>query len=77
MQSEIAKLPPEEFRKSADWMDEQRASAWVRQIEEDARSGKLDFLSKELDDDIAAGRTHPIDEICNDAAISPKSGEPA
>jgi hypothetical protein len=48
MQSEIAKLPPEDFRKLADWMDKRRALDWDRQIEEDAKSGKLDRLYEKL-----------------------------
>jgi len=38
--------------------------AWDRQMEADAKAGKLDFLLKELDEDIAAGRVRPLDEIC-------------
>lgn len=37
--------------------------AWDRQMEADAQAGKLDFLLKELDGDIAAGRVKPLDEI--------------
>jgi hypothetical protein len=48
VQTEIAKLPPEDFRKLADWMDERRAQDWDRRIEEDAKSGKLDKLYEKL-----------------------------
>jgi hypothetical protein len=36
---------------------------WDRQMEADVKAGKLDFLLKELDEDIAAGRVKPLDEI--------------
>ena len=38
-------------------LDEQRAEAWDRQIEQDAKAGRLDFLLDELDAEIAAGTT--------------------
>ena len=40
--------------------------AWDRQMAADAKAGRLDFLLKELDEDIAAGRVKPIDEICRE-----------
>ena len=40
--------------------------AWDRQIEADVKAGRLDFMLKELDEDIAAGRVKPIDEICRE-----------
>ena len=40
--------------------------AWDRQIEADVKAGRLDFMLKELDEDIAAGRVRPIDEICRE-----------
>ncbi|HWB61068.1 MAG TPA: hypothetical protein VG733_16425 [Chthoniobacteraceae bacterium] len=38
-------------------------TAWDRQIEADAKVGRLDFLWEEAKQDIAAGRTKPLDEI--------------
>ena len=40
--------------------------AWDREIEADVKAGRLDFLLKELDEDIVAGRVRPIDEICRE-----------
>jgi hypothetical protein len=37
--------------------------AWDRQIEADAKAGQLDFLWEEAKQDIAAGRTRPLDEL--------------
>ena len=40
--------------------------AWDRQIEADARAGRLDHLWQQALADIEAGRTEPLDEILND-----------
>jgi hypothetical protein len=40
--------------------------AWDRQIEADARAGRLDHLWQQALEDIEAGRTKPLDEILND-----------
>jgi hypothetical protein len=39
--------------------------AWDRQIEADAKSGRLDALWQEAVKDIEAGRTKPLDELLN------------
>ncbi|CAN5795532.1 hypothetical protein BH20VER1_BH20VER1_00380 [soil metagenome] len=41
--------------------------AWDRQMEADAKAGRLDKLWAEALEDIKAGRTKPLDEIINDA----------
>ena len=40
--------------------------AWDRQIEADAKAGKLDRLWGEALEDIKTGRTKPLDEVIND-----------
>jgi hypothetical protein len=40
--------------------------AWDRQIEADAKDGRLDHLWQLALEDIEAGRTKPLDEILND-----------
>jgi hypothetical protein len=45
-----------------DRLREKHPDAWDRQIEEDSKAGALDFLVRELDDDISKGRVRPIDE---------------
>ncbi len=37
--------------------------AWDRQIEVDAKAGRLDHLWQEALEDIEAGRTKPLDEV--------------
>jgi hypothetical protein len=39
---------------------------WDRQIEADAKAGKLDFLWEEAQREIAHGTTRPLDEILRD-----------
>ena len=41
--------------------------AWDRQIEADAKAGRLDHLWQQALEDIKAGRTKPLDEVLNDA----------
>ncbi|PYK98165.1 MAG: hypothetical protein DME32_14685 [Verrucomicrobia bacterium] len=36
---------------------------WDRQIETDAKAGRLDHVIAQAEADIAAGRTKPLDEI--------------
>ncbi|HEY5891838.1 MAG TPA: hypothetical protein VIT91_01285 [Chthoniobacterales bacterium] len=59
----ILKLPPAEFRALLQRMKERDADAWDRQIEEDARSGKLDHLWEEAQREIAEGDVVPLDEF--------------
>ena len=40
--------------------------AWDRQIEADAKAGRLDHLWKEAMEDINAGRIKPLDEVLGD-----------
>ena len=37
--------------------------AWDRQMEADAKAGRLDFLWKEAKGEIAEGKTRPLDEL--------------
>ena len=41
--------------------------AWDRQIEADAKAGRLDHLWKKALEDIEAGRTKPLDEVLNNS----------
>lgn len=43
----IASLSEEEYREFRGWFLERDWEKWDRQIEEDSRAGKLDFLVKE------------------------------
>lgn len=40
--------------------------AWDRQIEADAKAGRLDFLWSQAKTEIEEGRTRPLDELLDD-----------
>lgn len=65
IEAAIGRLSGEEFAELAQWFDEQRNLLWDRQIEKDSASGALDFLLKEVDEDIATGKARPTAEICD------------
>jgi hypothetical protein len=56
IQSEIKSLSPEEYAHLRLWFFERDWEQWDRQIEEDAESGKLDFLVEEAFAEKAQGR---------------------
>lgn len=62
IEAAIEKLSPGEFLTLVDRLRAKHPDAWERQIEQDSRAGALDFLVRELDEDIAQGRARPIDE---------------
>lgn len=41
--------------------------AWDRQIEIDAKAGRLDYLWQQAVNDIESGRTKPLDEILDNS----------
>ena len=52
----IQKLTPKEIKAVADWLQEFREEVWDRQIEADAKTGRLDKLTDEGKQDYLAGR---------------------
>ncbi len=65
----IARLSPRDFAQLGEWFDALRNREWDRQLEADSASGALDFLLKEVDDDIAQGKTRPADELLDDRQV--------
>ena len=51
----IESLPKEDFYKLRDWILERDWEQWDREIEEDSKSGKLDFLIKQALDEKKQG----------------------
>ena len=43
----VLSLPEAEYAKVMDWLHELAEEAWDRQIESDAKAGRLDFLAAE------------------------------
>jgi hypothetical protein len=66
IEAAIAKLPKEDFDRLSAWIIQKYQTDWDRQIEEDSESGALDSLIREISNDIAQGRTRPLDEVCGD-----------
>ena len=60
IEEQIRKLSVQEFAQLRDWILEQDWAAWDRQIEADARAGRLEDLAKEALEDHKAGRTRPL-----------------
>jgi Sec-independent protein translocase protein TatA len=60
IESAITKLKPQEIRAVGEWLDELREEMWDRQIEADAKAGKLDSLIKKAKADHRAGKTTPF-----------------
>ena len=56
IETAIANLPEDEFWKLADRVMALREEAWDRQMDADAKSGKLDALFDQADRDFEAGR---------------------
>ena len=60
LESAVSRLAPEEFAQFQAWFEEFAADAWDRQIEADARAGKLDHLISQADAEFEAGRCTPL-----------------
>lgn len=60
LEEEIKKLSPEEIAQLRDWLLERDAEQWDRQIEQDARSGKLDKLFEKSTADHRSGKSRDL-----------------
>jgi hypothetical protein len=56
----VEALEGDDFKEFAKWFEELQADRWDRQIEADAKAGKLDRLVEEAKREIAAGKTLPL-----------------
>ncbi len=55
LEKAVSELPPEQLSKFRTWFEAFAADQWDRQIEADAKSGKLDRLLAESEADFRAG----------------------
>jgi hypothetical protein len=55
----------QEIHEVADWLQELREELWDKQIQADAKAGRLYKLAEEALEDYRAGRVKPLDEILN------------
>jgi hypothetical protein len=60
IESAIKKLKPKEIRKVGDWLDELRDELWDKQIEADAKAGRLDKMIAKAKADFRAGKATPF-----------------
>lgn len=60
IESAITQLEPKDVQAVADWLQEYREELWDRQIEADAKAGRLDKLMEEARQDFLAGRCKPL-----------------
>lgn len=66
IESAIKRLKPREIRAVGQLLDELREELWDRQIDADAKAGRLDKLAEKALEDYRAGRTKPLDEILDE-----------
>jgi hypothetical protein len=65
----IAKLSREQFVELERWFDAERNRNWDRQIEEDARSGKLRDVYERLQPENQGHPSVPLDEFLDDEKL--------
>ncbi|MER8443775.1 hypothetical protein NKH52_11280 [Mesorhizobium sp. M1066] len=60
IEKSVAELSPEELKAFAAWFEALREDMWDRQIEADAKAGRLDKLVAEARAEIAAGKLRDL-----------------
>lgn len=60
IEKSVAELSPEELKAFAAWFEALQADMWDRQIEADAKAGRLDKLAEQALADHRASRTRSL-----------------
>ena len=60
IESAITKLKPEEVHVAADWLQDYRDDLWDKQIEADAKAGRLDGLISKANAEYRASQATPF-----------------
>ncbi|GAB2592471.1 hypothetical protein [Spirosoma areae] len=60
IEAAIENLPTKEIYELADWLAELRNQLWDKQIEEDAKAGRLDALINKAKEQNRQGLTRPL-----------------
>ena len=55
IETAIASLQPDEYRRLVDWFRTREQTRWDEQMDQDSVAGKLDFLSREAESESAQG----------------------
>ena len=69
IQSEIVSLGPSDYKALRRWFAERDWDAWDRDLEEDAKSGGLDFLAEEARIAAREGRLLDLQRASDDAQV--------
>jgi response regulator of citrate/malate metabolism len=56
----ISQLKPEEFNQLENWLAEYKSEQWDKQIEADAKAGRLDKLINQAKEDYKNGLARPL-----------------
>lgn len=56
----IAQLSPKDFERLREWFEEFAALQWDKQIERDAKTGKLDKIAEQALNDYHAGKAREL-----------------
>lgn len=70
IEAAVKGLSPQELSQFESWYDEFKADAWDREIEEDAKSGKLDEFFERLKAENAGQPEVPLDEFLDEEELS-------
>jgi hypothetical protein len=60
LEQQVSQLTPAELAEFRDWFHDHEWKVWDRQLEQDAKAGKLDELARKAREHHAAGRTTPL-----------------
>ena len=60
IEQDISSLDPNDVHKLADWLAAYQADLWDKQIEDDAKSGRLDKFADQALADHLAGKSTPL-----------------
>lgn len=63
IENALERLPVEDARKIAEWLQRYLDEKWDKQIDGDIAAGRLDKLADKAMQDYQAGRIKPLDEI--------------
>ena len=63
IETEIKQLPADAQWELVQRLNSRLWKAWDRQIDADAKAGRLDHLLTEVESDIATDRVKPLDEV--------------
>ena len=55
IEAAILSLPPEEYRRLAEWFGAREQTRWDEQMDRDSAAGKLDFLFREAESELDQG----------------------